>query len=44
MQTWLAVMLRSDIRACLVVALLFGLYHLPYAYFMDSWSSHGNLL
>jgi len=44
LQSRLAIMFRSDLRACLVVALMFGLYHLPYAYFMDSWPTHGNLL
>lgn len=44
LQTRLAVMMRSEVRGCLVAALLFGLYHLPYAYFTTSWPTHGNLV
>lgn len=43
-QSRLAVMLKSEVRACVVAALLFGLYHLPYAYFSDSWPTHGNVM
>jgi len=43
LQSHLARLTGSDARACLITALLFGLYHLPYAYFSNDWSTHGNL-
>ena len=44
LQTRLAVMMRSEVRGCLAAAMLFGLYHLPYAYFSLSWPTHGNII
>jgi membrane protease YdiL (CAAX protease family) len=35
--------MHSELRSCLIIAVLFGLYHLPYAYFSADWQSHGNL-
>lgn len=34
----------SDIRGCLLTAILFGIYHLPYAFFDVSWPTYGNWL
>ena len=42
LQTRLAALIRSNFWAVIVVALLFGLYHLPYAYLNPRWPSHGN--
>ena len=44
LQTRLSILFRSEIRSCLLVAFLFGIYHLPYAYFLTSWPTHGNML
>lgn len=43
LQTRLAAALRSDLGALLIAAVVFGLYHLPYAYFSPQWPTHGNL-
>ena len=43
LQTRLQQWLGSNAVAVLLTALLFGLYHLPYAYFHPRWPSHGNL-
>jgi membrane protease YdiL (CAAX protease family) len=40
----IAILLKSGVRATLVVAVLNGLYHLPFAYFLSSWPTHGNFL
>jgi membrane protease YdiL (CAAX protease family) len=42
LQTRLARWLNSNWWAVLVTALLFGFYHLPYAYFNPRWPSHGD--
>jgi membrane protease YdiL (CAAX protease family) len=42
LQTRLQLLLRSDILAIAVTSVLFGLYHLPYAYLNPHWPSHGN--
>lgn len=44
LQARLSSWLGSDIRGCLLTAFLFGLYHLPYAFFDVSWPTYGNLL
>ena len=44
LQTRLSIFLRSEIRSCLLEAFLFGIYHLPYAFYLTSWPTHGNLL
>ncbi len=44
LQTRLAKWLRSNLAAILVVSVLFGVYHIPYAYLMPSWPSHGDLM
>jgi len=41
-QTRLETLFRSRWAAVIVTALLFGVYHLPYAYFNPSWPSHGD--
>jgi len=43
LQTRLALLLKSNIAAILLVSALFGFYHLPYAYLNPSWSTHGDL-
>jgi membrane protease YdiL (CAAX protease family) len=42
LQARLSRWLGSDIRGCLLAAFLFGIYHLPYAFFDVSWPTHGN--
>jgi membrane protease YdiL (CAAX protease family) len=44
LQSRLAKAIGSEMRSCLLTAFLFGIYHLPYAYFLTSWQTHGNLL
>jgi membrane protease YdiL (CAAX protease family) len=44
LQTRLAALIRSDLRACLITAFLFGIYHLPYAYFSTGWPPHGDFV
>ncbi len=44
LQSRLAKVMKSEIRSCLIIAVLFGLYHLPYAYFSVDWQSHGNIV
>lgn len=39
--TRLARWLKSDVWAIVLTAFLFGLYHLPYAYYNPQWPSHG---
>ncbi|MGD2111426.1 MAG: CPBP family intramembrane metalloprotease [Phycisphaerae bacterium] len=41
MQTRLTALTGSKWAAVLVTSVLFGLYHLPYAYFSPNWPSHG---
>lgn len=41
-QSRLAGAMGSEMRGCVITAFLFGIYHLPYAYFMTSWPTHGN--
>lgn len=42
MQTRLQRLFRSNAAAVVVTSLLFGLYHLPYAFLNPRWPSHGN--
>ena len=42
LQTRLQQRLRSNTYAVVITSVLFGLYHLPYAYFNPHWPSHGN--
>jgi membrane protease YdiL (CAAX protease family) len=42
-QSRLARVTGSEMRGCLLAAFLFGIYHLPYAYFSPSWPTHGNI-
>lgn len=42
LQTRMEKMLRSRWAAMLLVAFLFGIYHLPYAYYNPHWPSHGD--
>jgi membrane protease YdiL (CAAX protease family) len=44
LQTRLSIIFRSEIRSCLSVAFLFGIYHLPYAFYLTSWPTHGNMI
>jgi membrane protease YdiL (CAAX protease family) len=44
LQSRLAKVMKSEMRSCLIIALLFGLYHLPYAYFSADWAPHGHLV
>lgn len=44
LQPRLAKVSGSEVRGCLLAAFLFGLYHLPYAYFLTSWPTHGNIV
>jgi membrane protease YdiL (CAAX protease family) len=43
-QSRLAKYLGNEWRACLITAFLFGIYHLPYAYYLKDWPTHGNFL
>ena len=43
LQTRFTLLLRSDFRAVLLTSFLFAVYHLPYAYLLEQWPSHGNL-
>jgi membrane protease YdiL (CAAX protease family) len=42
LQSRLARTFKSEMRGGLLTAFLFGLYHLPYAYFSADWATHGN--
>jgi len=42
LQTRVAALLGSKWSAVVIVALLFGVYHLPYAYFNPNWPSAGD--
>jgi membrane protease YdiL (CAAX protease family) len=42
LQTRLQQRLHSSIYAVVITSVLFGLYHLPYAYLNPHWPSHGN--
>jgi membrane protease YdiL (CAAX protease family) len=42
LQTRLETLVRSKWLAVLIVMLLFGVYHLPYAYFNPNWPSSGD--
>jgi membrane protease YdiL (CAAX protease family) len=33
----------SKVIAVIITSILFGIYHLPYAYLNPRWPSHGNL-
>jgi membrane protease YdiL (CAAX protease family) len=43
-QSRLAKVIGSEMHSCILVAFLFGIYHLPYAYFSPSWPTHGNIV
>ncbi len=43
LQSRLGEWLRSKMFGNLAASMLFGLYHLPYAFLKTSWPSHGNL-
>jgi membrane protease YdiL (CAAX protease family) len=43
LQTRLAVAFRSKLVGVIVTAILFGLYHVPYAYLNPNWPSYGDL-
>jgi membrane protease YdiL (CAAX protease family) len=43
LQTRLAELFESNLFAVLAVSVLFGLYHVPYAYLDPHWSSYGDL-
>ena len=42
LQTRLQNLFKSNVIAVIVTSMLFGLYHLPYAYLNARWPSHGN--
>jgi membrane protease YdiL (CAAX protease family) len=42
LQTRMQCLFKSKVVAVVVTSLLFGLYHLPYAYLNPRWPSHGN--
>lgn len=42
LQSSLTVSLKSNLWAVIFSSVAFGLYHLPYAYLLASWPSHGN--
>jgi membrane protease YdiL (CAAX protease family) len=43
LQTRLTDWTRSRVVGVLITALLFGIYHIPYAFLKSSWPSHGDL-
>jgi membrane protease YdiL (CAAX protease family) len=43
-QSRLTKVFGSEMRSCLLTAFLFGIYHLPFAYFSTSWPTHGNVI
>jgi membrane protease YdiL (CAAX protease family) len=43
LQTRLQQLFASKIVAVIVTSILFGIYHIPYAYLNPRWPSHGNL-
>ncbi len=43
LQSSLAASTRSNFWSIMIASVAFGLYHLPYAYLLESWPSHGNL-
>lgn len=42
LQTRLEKLMRSRWAAMLLATLLFGVYHVPYAYYVSQWPSHGD--
>jgi membrane protease YdiL (CAAX protease family) len=42
LQTRLQARFRSSVVAVMVASVLFGIYHLPYAYLNPRWPSHGD--
>jgi len=42
LQTRLTRVFNSNLWAILLTSLLFAIYHLPFAYFLEHWPSHGN--
>ncbi|MBI4429371.1 MAG: CPBP family intramembrane metalloprotease [Ignavibacteriales bacterium] len=43
LQTRLQQLFSSNVVGVIVSSILFGIYHLPYAYLNPRWPSHGNL-
>lgn len=43
LQTSLVKFFRSRRIGIVIASIFFGIYHLPYAYLLESWPSHGNL-
>ncbi|MDF9411345.1 CPBP family intramembrane metalloprotease [Brevibacillus laterosporus] len=43
LQSRLSSFTRSEVKGLFLASLLFALYHVPYAYFLTSWATHGNL-
>ncbi|MET3210761.1 UNVERIFIED_CONTAM: membrane protease YdiL (CAAX protease family) [Paenibacillus sp. PvR008] len=43
LQSRLSSFTRSEVNGLFLASLLFAIYHLPYAYFLTSWATHGNL-
>ncbi|UCF20415.1 MAG: CPBP family intramembrane metalloprotease [Gemmatimonadota bacterium] len=43
LQTRLTALFKSNVLAVLATSILFGLYHLPYAYLKPTWPTHGDL-
>lgn len=43
LQSRLARVTGNEVRACLITAFIFGIYHLPYAYYSEYWPTQGNL-
>jgi len=40
----IAQLMKSEAGGIVVTAILNGVYHLPFAYFLPSWPTHGNLM
>jgi membrane protease YdiL (CAAX protease family) len=43
LQNALTRVIKSNVAAILLASIVFGLYHLPYAYLHPNWPSHGDL-
>jgi membrane protease YdiL (CAAX protease family) len=44
LQSRLAAVTGSELRGLVITSLLFGLLHLPHAYFLPTWPTHGNMV
>jgi len=44
LQSRLAAVTGSELRGLVITSLLFGLLHLPHAYFLPTWPTHGNIV